>query len=129
MSKIITTTVALVVLVLGLAAMVAAPAFARRIDDGAVQQPNFYDYTVMRMSDVPEIYVELIASDEHRSGVGAVAEKLEDFPRTLLVVENLCLRQHLMGLQRRHPQPRLRKADRQFRIPASSPVGAIRFWS
>ena len=40
------------------------------IDDGAVQQSNFYDYTVMRMSDVPEIYVELIASDEHPSGVG-----------------------------------------------------------
>jgi hypothetical protein len=58
----------------------------------------------------------------------AVAEKLEDFPRTLLVVENLCLHQHLLGLQRRHPQPRLRKADRQFRIPASLPVGAIRFW-
>jgi isoquinoline 1-oxidoreductase beta subunit len=40
------------------------------IDDGAVQQSNFYDYTVMRMSDVPDIYVELIASDEHPSGVG-----------------------------------------------------------
>jgi isoquinoline 1-oxidoreductase subunit beta len=40
------------------------------IDDGTVQQSNFYDYTVMRMSDVPEIYVELIAGDEHPSGVG-----------------------------------------------------------
>jgi len=39
------------------------------IDDGAVQQSNFYDYTVMRMRDVPEIYVELIPSDEHPSGV------------------------------------------------------------
>jgi isoquinoline 1-oxidoreductase beta subunit len=34
------------------------------------QQSNFYDYTVMRMSDVGDIYVELIASDEHPSGVG-----------------------------------------------------------
>lgn len=40
------------------------------IDDGIVQQSNFYDYTVMRMSDTPNIYVELIASNEYPSGVG-----------------------------------------------------------
>ena len=40
------------------------------IDDGAVQQSNFYDYTVMRMSDVPNIYVELSTSDESPTGVG-----------------------------------------------------------
>ncbi len=40
------------------------------IDDGAVQQSNFYDYTVMRMSDLPDIHVELIASTEYPSGVG-----------------------------------------------------------
>jgi isoquinoline 1-oxidoreductase subunit beta len=40
------------------------------IDDGAVQQSNFYDYTVMRMSDLPDIYIELIASTEYPSGVG-----------------------------------------------------------
>jgi isoquinoline 1-oxidoreductase beta subunit len=40
------------------------------IDDGAVQQSNFYDYTVMRISDVPDIQVELIASNEGPSGVG-----------------------------------------------------------
>ena len=37
-------------------------------------------------------------------------------PKALLVSENLCLRQQLLVLQRRHPQPRLRSADRQFWI-------------
>jgi hypothetical protein len=40
-------------------------------------------------------------------------------PKALLVSENLCLRQQLLVLQRRHPQPRLRSADRQFWICAS----------
>jgi hypothetical protein len=40
-------------------------------------------------------------------------------PKGLLVAENLCLRQQLLVLQRRHPQPRLRNADRQFWICAS----------
>ena len=40
-------------------------------------------------------------------------------PKALLVAENLCLRQQLLVLQRRHPQPRLRNADRQFWICAS----------
>jgi hypothetical protein len=35
-------------------------------------------------------------------------------PRALLVAENLCLRQQLLVLQRKYPQPRLRNADRQF---------------
>jgi isoquinoline 1-oxidoreductase beta subunit len=40
------------------------------IKDGAVEQSNFNDYTVMRMSDVPAIQVELIATDNHPTGVG-----------------------------------------------------------
>jgi hypothetical protein len=40
-------------------------------------------------------------------------------PRALLVAENLCLRQQLLVLQGRCPQPRLRNADRQFWICAS----------
>jgi hypothetical protein len=40
-------------------------------------------------------------------------------PKGLLVAENLCLRQQLLVLQRRHPQPRLRNAHRQFWICAS----------
>jgi len=40
------------------------------IRDGAVEQSNFSDYTVMRMSDLPNIHVELIATDNHPTGVG-----------------------------------------------------------
>jgi isoquinoline 1-oxidoreductase beta subunit len=40
------------------------------IQDGAVDQSNFYDYTVMRMSDLPDIHVELIATDNYPTGVG-----------------------------------------------------------
>ena len=40
-------------------------------------------------------------------------------PEALLIAENLCLRQQLVVLQRRHPRPRLRNADRRFWILAS----------
>jgi putative transposase len=39
-------------------------------------------------------------------------------PKALLVAENLCLRQQLLVLQRKHPMPRLRNGDRQFWICA-----------
>jgi hypothetical protein len=39
-------------------------------------------------------------------------------PKALLIAENLCLRQHLVALQR-HPRPRLTGADRRFWILAS----------
>jgi len=39
-------------------------------------------------------------------------------PRVWLIAENLCLRQQLLVLQRRHPQPRLGNADRRFWIIA-----------
>ena len=37
-------------------------------------------------------------------------------PKALLIAENLCLRQQLVVLQRRHPRPRLSDADRRFWI-------------
>jgi hypothetical protein len=40
-------------------------------------------------------------------------------PKALLIAENLCLRQQLVALQRRHPRPCLRNADRRFWILAS----------
>ena len=45
---------------------------------------------------------------------------IKDFimSRASLVAENLCLRQQLLVLQRRHPRPRLRDADRRFWILA-----------
>ena len=39
--------------------------------------------------------------------------------KALLVAENLCLRQQLVVLQRRHPRPALSDADRRFWILAS----------
>jgi hypothetical protein len=39
-------------------------------------------------------------------------------PRVRLMVENLCLRQQLLVLHRRHPQPRLGNADLRFWIIA-----------
>ena len=40
-------------------------------------------------------------------------------PKALLIAENLCPRQQLVVLQRRHPRPRLSDADRRFWILAS----------
>jgi len=40
-------------------------------------------------------------------------------PRALPVADDLCLRERLLLLQRRYPQPRLRNADRLFWICAT----------
>lgn len=40
-------------------------------------------------------------------------------PRSALIIENLCLRQQLAVLQRRHPHPRLTDRDRRFWILVS----------
>jgi len=47
-------------------------------------------------------------------------------PKALLIAENLCLRQQLLALQRRHPRPRLSNADRRFWILASRWFGGWR---
>src|SRR6188472_4353430 len=46
------------------------------IKDGAVEQSNFYDYTLPRMSDVPEMHIELIRTDNHPTGAGQMATPL-----------------------------------------------------
>jgi len=43
------------------------------IRDGAVEQSNFYDYIVARNRDVPPLYVEVIQTDNHPTGVGQMA--------------------------------------------------------
>jgi isoquinoline 1-oxidoreductase beta subunit len=40
------------------------------IRNGRVQQSNFHDYPILRMSEIPEIQVEFVASEEHPSGLG-----------------------------------------------------------
>jgi isoquinoline 1-oxidoreductase subunit beta len=46
------------------------------ISDGAVQQSNFYDYYVPRMNQIPEIFVRVVPTDNHPTGVGQMATPL-----------------------------------------------------
>jgi isoquinoline 1-oxidoreductase beta subunit len=46
------------------------------IKDGVVEQSNFYDYALPRMSDVPEMHIELIKTDNHPTGAGQMATPL-----------------------------------------------------
>jgi isoquinoline 1-oxidoreductase beta subunit len=47
-----------------------------RFKDGSVQESNFYDYSVPRMRDVPEMHVELLATPNPPTGVGQMATPL-----------------------------------------------------
>jgi isoquinoline 1-oxidoreductase beta subunit len=40
--------------------------------DGAVQQSNFHDYPVLRMSEVPEILTEVIRTEHRPTGIGEI---------------------------------------------------------
>jgi isoquinoline 1-oxidoreductase beta subunit len=42
------------------------------VKDGAVQATNFDSYPVMRMSDVPEIHVKIVTTDNPPSGMGEI---------------------------------------------------------
>src|SRR4029434_492215 len=44
--------------------------------DGAVEQSNFYDYLIPRMSDVPLMHIEVISTDNPPTGVGQMATPL-----------------------------------------------------
>jgi isoquinoline 1-oxidoreductase subunit beta len=46
------------------------------IKDGAVEQSNFYDYQVMRMSDLPEIHIELLGTGNRPTGAGQMGTPL-----------------------------------------------------
>ena len=46
------------------------------IKDGAVEQSNFYDYSLPRMNDVPEMHIEVIQTDNHPTGAGQMATPL-----------------------------------------------------
>lgn len=43
------------------------------IADGQVQQNNFYDYPVLRMSEMPEIDIQLMPTDNPAKGIGEAA--------------------------------------------------------
>jgi isoquinoline 1-oxidoreductase beta subunit len=46
------------------------------IADGAVQESNFYDYHVPRMNEIPEMFIEVVATNNHPTGVGQMATPL-----------------------------------------------------
>jgi isoquinoline 1-oxidoreductase beta subunit len=46
------------------------------IKNGAVEQSNFYDYQLPRMSDVPQMHVDVIVTDNHPTGAGQMATPL-----------------------------------------------------
>jgi isoquinoline 1-oxidoreductase beta subunit len=46
------------------------------IADGAVQESNFYDYHVPRMNEIPEMFIEVIPTNNHPTGVGQMATPL-----------------------------------------------------
>jgi len=46
------------------------------IKNGAVEQSNFYDYHVPRMNEIPVMHVQVIATDNHPTGVGQMATPL-----------------------------------------------------
>src|SRR5580704_8335723 len=46
------------------------------VDDGAVQESNFYDYHVPRLNDIPEMFIEVVPTNNHPTGVGQMATPL-----------------------------------------------------
>jgi isoquinoline 1-oxidoreductase subunit beta len=46
------------------------------IDDGVVQESNFYDYHVPRINEIPEIFVDVVPTNNHPTGVGQMATPL-----------------------------------------------------
>jgi len=46
------------------------------IKDGAIEQSNFYDYQVIRMRDMPQLHIEILATDNHPTGAGQMATPL-----------------------------------------------------
>jgi isoquinoline 1-oxidoreductase beta subunit len=42
------------------------------VKGGAIQQSNFNDYPVLRMSDLPEIHTEIVATDHPPTGMGEI---------------------------------------------------------
>ena len=42
------------------------------VKGGAIQQTNFNDYPVLRMSDLPDIHTKIVTSDNPPTGMGEI---------------------------------------------------------
>ena len=42
------------------------------VECGAIQQTNFNDYPVLRMSDLPDIHTKIVTSDNPPTGMGEI---------------------------------------------------------
>jgi len=42
------------------------------VKGGAIQQTNFNDYPVLRMSDLPEIHTKVVTTDNPPTGMGEI---------------------------------------------------------
>jgi isoquinoline 1-oxidoreductase beta subunit len=42
------------------------------VKGGAIQESNFYDYSVLRMSDMPEIHTKIVVTDNPPTGMGEI---------------------------------------------------------
>ena len=43
------------------------------VEDGTIQQSNFYDYQVMRMRDIPQMHIDVLSTDNPPTGAGQMA--------------------------------------------------------
>ena len=89
------------------------------IKDGAVEQSNFYDYQVMRLSDVPQMHIEIVPSDNHPTGVGQMATPLVAPAISSAVAQ-------LTGVRLRHTPmtpDRVKKARQRLEIQLHTRVG------
>ena len=48
------------------------PAPELTVKDGAIQQSNFSDYPVLRMSDLPEIHTRIVTTNNPPTGMGEI---------------------------------------------------------
>ena len=46
------------------------------VKDGAIEQSNFYDYQVMRMRDIPQMHIEIVATANPPTGAGQMGTPL-----------------------------------------------------
>jgi len=65
------------------------------ITDGVVDQSNYHDYPVLRMSETPEVHVKVLSTDNPPSGIGETG-----VPLTAAAIANAVA--SLEGIRLRH---------------------------